>query len=106
MEMKTYQALNCPLCGAELLSSETIRGLTQAIGRRDGVGKSMVFCDECNTRAGLVVASDAHQWVVFLVAPAFLDDTFGLLIQMRENYGWSIEKIRQTMGMYLPKALS
>jgi transcription elongation factor Elf1 len=106
MEMKTYQPLNCPLCGAELLSEETIRGLTQAIGRRVGVGKSLLFCDECNTRVGLVVVSDAHEWVLFVVAAAFLEDTFDLLIQLRENYCWSIGKIRTVMGKYMPKALS
>lgn len=106
MEMKTYQPLNCPLCGVELLSTEDLRQLAQTVGSKEGVGKTMLFCEECNTRVGILIVSDAKEWLLFVVPTAYLDDGFEMLIQLRENYGWPIEKIKKTMGQYLPKALS
>jgi hypothetical protein len=106
MEMKTYQPLNCPLCGVELLSTEDLKQVVQAVGARDGVGKTVLFCEECNTRSGLLIVSDSHQWVLLVVAPAFLDDTFDILIQLREDYGWSIEQIKAFVGSYFPRAFS
>jgi hypothetical protein len=106
MEMKTYQPLNCPLCGIELLSTENLRNLTQAVGEKVGVGKTMLFCEECNTRIGILIVSDAKEWLLFVVPVAYLDHGFELLIQLRENFGWAIEKIKKTMEQYLPKALS
>jgi hypothetical protein len=106
MEMKTYQPLDCPLCGVELLSTEDLRTLTQAVGEKIGVGKTMLFCEECNTRVGILIVSDANEWILFVVPVAYLDHGFGLLIQLRENFGWPIERIKKTMEYYLPKALS
>lgn len=106
METKTYQPLNCPLCGIELLSTEDLKNLTQAVGEKIGVGKTMLSCEECNTRVGILIVSDAKEWILFVVPTCYLDDGFEMLIQLRENYCWSIDKIRTVMGMYLPKALS
>ena len=106
MEMKTYEPLNCPLCGVELLSTANLRQLTQAVGSKDGVGKTMLLCEQCNTRVGILIVSDSKEWLLFVVPTAYLDDGFEMLIQLRENFCWSIAKIRTVMGTYLPKALS
>jgi hypothetical protein len=104
MEMKSYQPLLCPLCGVEVLSTEDLRQLVQAVGKREGVGKTMLFCEGCNTRVGILIVSDTKEWLLFVVPTAYTDDGFEMLIQLRENYCWSIGKIKTVMERYLPKA--
>jgi hypothetical protein len=80
-----------------------VRDLTQEVGARDGVGKTVLHCEECNTMVGLLVASDSQDWLLFLIPPLLLDDTFETIIKLREDYGWPVSKINMVLESLIPK---